>query len=366
MMASSCDNFELEDEILKLTGCEPGEDQPCHCGGDQEGFQICQQDGRSWGECICEGPRLPGCTPQTEVCDGLDNDCDGLIDENAIDATTWYRDEDDDGFGKEHAIVSCEATALYRAVKSGDCDDTNALINPNMIEQCDNADNNCDGRVDEGLIVTLYQDNDGDGYGTEPIYTGCAGPIGALKSGDCDDSENNIHPGAYEIECDGMDNDCDGVEDPGTFLDKKTGICWQDHPIDSITSFPTAWSYCASLNLGGFSDWTVPSISALRTLISACPAVEPGGFCPVDNESAPDVDFTLCDGCDMARGVGPGGCYWPAGLSGTCSYEYHSSTGIEVEGEEQNWRVYFAEASIGAPKPGDERALVRCARNDFE
>ena len=115
LMASSCDNFELEEAIIKLAGCEPGENHDCNCIDGAEGFQICQEDGQSWGECICEGPRIPNCTPQTEVCDGVDNDCDGLIDENAVDATTWYRDEDDDGFGKENAIVACEANANYRA-----------------------------------------------------------------------------------------------------------------------------------------------------------------------------------------------------------------------------------------------------------
>ena len=82
-----------------------------------------------------------------EVCDGIDNDCDGLIDEGVT--TIYYSDADGDGYGNPSVSTeACSAPAGY-VTNNTDCDDTNAGINPGVMEICnDSIDNDCDGLVD--------------------------------------------------------------------------------------------------------------------------------------------------------------------------------------------------------------------------
>jgi len=103
-----------------------------------------------------------------EYCDGLDNDCDGEVDDNAIGASTWFPDSDSDGFGyTSYSVVSCEGTDGY--VEDGsDCDDNDAAVHPEADEYCNGKDDDCDGDVDEETALdasTWYADTDGDGYG---------------------------------------------------------------------------------------------------------------------------------------------------------------------------------------------------------
>ncbi|MCB9762961.1 MAG: hypothetical protein H6739_24380 [Alphaproteobacteria bacterium] len=82
-----------------------------------------------------------------EVCDGVDNDCDGTVDVDAADAVAWFTDEDGDGFGAASAGTACEPPDGAVA-RGGDCDDLNAAVHPDAEEVCDSVDNDCDGTVD--------------------------------------------------------------------------------------------------------------------------------------------------------------------------------------------------------------------------
>ncbi len=153
-----------------------------------------------------------------EVCDGVDNDCDGTIDIGAIDMSSFYADDDGDGFGDAaDSTLACEADSGTVA-DATDCDDSDAGVNPDAEEVCDGIDNDCDGTVDVGAsdAGTFYDDDDGDGYGdASESTTDCTRPSGTVTDNtDCDDTDAGTHPGASEV-CDGEDNDCDGSIDEG-------------------------------------------------------------------------------------------------------------------------------------------------------
>jgi hypothetical protein len=156
-----------------------------------------------------------------ERCDGVDNDCDKAVDEDVLE--TWYADADGDGYGAlESAYEVCDPPPGY-VDNSEDCDDTDWSAFPGGEEVCDEADNDCDGDVDEDVTTTYHQDTDGDGYGIIDATTeACSVPTGyAVRTGDCDDAAAAISPNATEL-CDGTDNDCDGDTDEDDAADAET------------------------------------------------------------------------------------------------------------------------------------------------
>ena len=165
-----------------------------------------------------DGTLFPG---TAEICDGIDNDCDEQIDEDAVDGVAYYLDVDGDGYGGLASVMACEQPSGYAATND-DCDDVVAANNPTGTESCDGADNDCDGTIDEDDAsdgVVWYADADGDGWG-DPEFpkTACSAPSGYVDSSfanaegdyDCDDTSGDIYPGAMEY-CDEVDQDCDGA-----------------------------------------------------------------------------------------------------------------------------------------------------------
>ncbi|MFZ5479668.1 MAG: MopE-related protein, partial [Myxococcota bacterium] len=121
-----------------------------------------------------------------ELCNAVDDDCEGGIDEGYDDDADGYR--------------TCD----------GDCDDASAARHPGAAETTPAVDDDCDWLVDEG---TAAYDDDGDAW-TE-------------DGGDCDDGDALRFPGAPEL-ADGEDDDCDGFVDETTTGADDDGDGWTD------------------------------------------------------------------------------------------------------------------------------------------
>ena len=189
-----------------------------------------------------------------ELCDGIDNDCNDLVDDDPSDASIWYADQDGDGFGDPDLVdEACEAPENY-VDDDTDCDDTDELTFPGGDEVCDGADNDCNGEIDDGAtdLLVWYADADEDGYGDafDSIET-CTPPEGyTLDSSDCDDTEYTTNPGADEY-CDEVDNDCDGDLDESDSVDAP--IWYSDGDGDSYGD-PTRSAYSCSQPSGAVAN----------------------------------------------------------------------------------------------------------------
>ncbi len=287
--------------LALLTACKGGSDDSGLADADQDGYAA-DEDCDDNDETVYPGAE--------ELCDGLDNDCDEIVDDNASDALTWYADADADAYGDaSDTVQACEAPSGY-IDDATDCDDVNALVHPGATEICNaGVDDDCNGQsddedagVDLSTGLSWWTDADADGFGAGAPTRSCAIPSGGAGNDvDCDDADANTFPGATEI-CDGLDNSCEGAIDEGLL-----GLA-KECPADSCLALANAgetasgswWvdpaggdpfqAYCDLVSDGGgwtLLTWTENS-SALRTI---------GGY---EGEPYPGVE--VCEALNCSYG----------------------------------------------------------------
>ncbi len=213
-------------------------------GDETSGYSACEGSGGVPVAGDCDDADAGVNPAASELCDGLDNDCDGEIDDGASGEATWYEDGDGDGFGDDDsALLSCTQPDGFVA-EGGDCADADAEIYPGASEQCDELDNDCDGEVDEDVVYTWYEDDDADGHGDPAaVLDTCDPPTGSASVGDdCDDAVATTYPGADEL-CNEVDDDCDGDVDDDPV---DTGAWYLDTDGDGYGDPSTEVAGCSS------------------------------------------------------------------------------------------------------------------------
>jgi hypothetical protein len=207
----------------------------------------------------CKAARQTVNPGAAETCDGHDNNCDDLVDDDdpMLVATTWYADADGDGYGDAStSVTACDAIDGY-LLDATDCQDADAAIHPGATETCDGVDNDCDATVDISVVyANWYADDDGDGYGDPgDVRNDCVQPSGYVADADdCDDAAASTNPDATEICATGIDEDCDRSVD-NCQLSSRDADVFVAGPETSFGQTIAA----LDLNADGVSDLVVPS-----------------------------------------------------------------------------------------------------------
>ncbi|MFO0682802.1 MAG: putative metal-binding motif-containing protein [Sandaracinus sp.] len=215
----------------------------CTCSG--MGSQPCPLPGRCGsGTQNCSNGHWTDCSilPATETCNGVDDDCDGVIDNGVL--VPCFADGDDDGYPAASAAMSDQCRTSGRPPVHGecppgytaraplgadiDCRDADATIHPGATEVCDGLDSDCSSG---GATAS---DEDGDGDMHAPPTAGC---VGGFARDDCNDAVASIHPGATEI-CDRVDSNCSNGVSPG-------GVAMEED-VDGDGHAPSPTTVCSS------------------------------------------------------------------------------------------------------------------------
>ena len=150
------------------------------------------------------------------------------------------------------------------------------------------------------------------------------------------------------------------------FLDPNTALMWEKWPRDELVTWQAGREYCELLELSGYSDWRLPSIGELRSIVRGCFRTVPGGTCGVDDDYTEFSCYVWedCTGCRELQGPDERGCYWWPDLSGSSQpnrycYYYWSST--DFNNGESAWFIYFDTGVVSYATKLDSH-FARCAR----
>ncbi len=208
-----------------------------------------------------------------------------------------------------------------------------------------------DDTVDGDQLVTDGDDSiDGDQVATDGDDTIDGDTL------EVDVSDSDLHD-TDPIEMDAFDDDDDPVQ--GTWHDSSSGLPWSNTLTEPKMYWGAAKEHCNAMSLGGHSDWRLPNISELRSLIRGCAGTATGGYCGV-TDSCIDIS---CQGgvCyDCSAGDGPAdNCYWPDSMEGSCGSYWSSSPVGDLDGSA--WLVNFYDGHVYNYLANDD-SKVRCVR----
>ena len=171
------------------------------------------------------------------------------------------------------------------------------------------------------------------------------------------------------------DEDETVINREGTWYDENYGLIWQIEPYgttrqEDCKSFEDSNEYCEYLTLGDYTDWRMPSISELRSLIRGCSSTVLGGFCNIEDDDCLNEQCEdSCASCELSQ-TPSNGCFWPDELKGDC-YRYWSSSFVGGYSNYMVWTVNFEYGSVSSNGNVQyARWPVRCVRgtlfNDYE
>ncbi|HNT28338.1 MAG TPA: PEGA domain-containing protein, partial [bacterium] len=151
-------------------------------------------------------------------------------------------------------------------------------------------------------------------------------------------------------------------------VNNKTGLMWQKEISSHTMNQDNAYAYCQDLSLEGYSDWRLPTISELRTLIKGCPKTEPGGMCKLTDDCLSVIkchSFKAC-GCEVAKGPGENGFYWQKDV---WSYDgdqhgHFWSSSVLSDFPAGGWDVCFEEGAVMNYSDRKANFYVRCVRSN--
>jgi len=248
--------------------------------------------------CIYSGPEICG-NAEDENCNGTTDD------EGAISCVTYFRDQDGDTYGVTadwRCLCAPAPATFYTATQSNDCNDSNDQINPAATEVCDGADNNCNNQTDEGLGQTTC----GQGECLHTINN-CVGGVTQV----CDPMA-----GQSPEQCDLLDNNCNGQTDEG--LGQSTcgqGICLHtvDNCVGGVTQFCNPFAGAVAEQCNGIDDdcdGLVDQASVLSMCGNVPNATEGCGGaagCFIASCAANwyDLDGTYANGCECQAAPSP-------------------------------------------------------------